>query len=152
MPVGVKIEQVNTASRESGDLFFQGINYFDNQISEAILSQALTQNTQQTGTYGSKMVGQENEYSLSESDRRGIYEPLFNKLIDRIFLLNFPASIEKPVFTMFEENFVNMNLIGRDVIMVEKFGAVFTKDHFVETQGMDADDFELPEKVMPEPV
>lgn len=145
IPTGIKLEQVNTASRESGDLFFKGIDYFDNQISEAVLTQALTQNTQQTGTYGSKMVGQENEYSLADSDRRQIYEVLFNKLIDLIYLLNFPGSLERPEFSMFEENYVNMVLLNRDVLMKEKFGARFTKEHFMETQGIEDDEFEIPE-------
>lgn len=149
LPMGIEIKQVNTASRESADLFKIGIDYFDNQISEAVLTQALTQNTQQTGTYGSKMVGQENEYALTENDRRGIYEPLFNKLIEKIYALNFPASLEKPTFEMFEEHTVNLELLNRDVILKEKFGATFTKEHFINTQGLYEDDFELPEEVEP---
>jgi phage gp29-like protein len=103
-PKGVDITTIASAGRSGADVFSSSIDYDDNSISEAILTQALTQNTQQTGTYGSKMVGQENEYNVSESDERTLYVPFFKALINIFYKDNFPAETQKPEFCFYEED------------------------------------------------
>lgn len=141
-PQDCQIGTITTASKNAGDLYRSAIEYCDRMIGEAILTQALTQDTGQGGSYAKLAVGQENEYNVSDSDCQEVYEPTFNALIDLIYEMNFDSE-EHPSFYLYDENYVNAAILERDIKMKSNFGAKFTKEHFMKTQMLDEKEFEL---------
>lgn len=145
-PDGVTLNSLQTASRDGAELYKKAIDYCDKMISEAILTQALTQDTGQGGSYAKLQVGQENEYNVTDADIYSLYEPFFNELIRLIYKMNFSTSVERPKFQMFDESWIAKDRLDRDVILKEKFGIEFNKEYFIREQNLHDEDFTTQEE------
>ncbi|GIV45763.1 MAG: hypothetical protein KatS3mg036_0581 [Ignavibacterium sp.] len=132
---------IKEAQRSSSvEVFKELMNFQNSEISKAILTQTLTTEVQDTGTYAaSKTMGDMLE-KVQLSDKK-LVERTINKIIELIYQINF-NSINKPNFILYEDEDVDKLLAERDQILVNT-GIKFTKDYYIRNYNLLPEDFEL---------
>jgi len=135
--------EIKEAQRSSSvEVFKELMNFMNSEISKAILTQTLTTEVQDTGTYAaSKTMGDMLE-KVQHADKR-IVEKTINKIIDLIYQVNF-NSTNKPKFILYEDEDVDKILAERDLILVNT-GIKFTKEYYIRNYNLLPEDFELAE-------
>ncbi|MEG8946619.1 DUF935 domain-containing protein [Rosettibacter firmus] len=133
--------EIKEAQRSSSvEVFKELMNFMNSEISKAILTQTLTTEVQDTGTYAaSKTMGDMLE-KVQQADKR-IVERTINKIIDLIYQINF-NSPNKPKFILYADEDVDKLLAERDQILVNT-GIKFTKDYYIRNYNLLPDDFEI---------
>lgn len=132
---------IKEAQRSSSvEVFKELMNFQNSEISKAILTQTLTTEVQDTGTYAaSKTMGDMLE-KVQLSDKK-LVERTINKIIELIYQINF-NSINKPNFILYEDEDVDKLLAERDQILVNT-GIKFTKDYYIRNYNLLPEDFEI---------
>ncbi len=133
--------EIKEAQRSSSvEVFKELMNFMNSEISKAILTQTLTTEVQDTGTYAaSKTMGDMLE-KVQQADKR-IVERTINKIIDLIYQVNF-NSANKPKFILYADEDVDKLLAERDQILVNT-GIKFTKDYYIRNYNLLPEDFDI---------
>lgn len=140
----VEIQEANKTS--SADIYERLIDKMNAEISKAILGQTLTTEIGGTGSYAASNTHMAVRQDIIDSDRK-LVESVINQLIRWIYEINF-SNEEIPVFEMYAPEDVDLTLAQRDKILSET-GVKFTKEYFIKTYGLDDEDFEIREDIIP---
>lgn len=145
---GEKDVSIMDASNSGRPALFQNfIQFFNTEISKAILSQTLTtEQTGKTGSYAISKTHQEVRQDVIDADRQMV-EQCFNDLIQWTMEFNFPNVTEYPKFEFYQEEDVDMVLAQRDEILSKQIE--FTEDYYMQNYGLKATDFKIRVVVTP---
>lgn len=140
----VEIQEANKTS--SAEIYDKLIDKMNAEISKAILGQTLTTEVGSMGSYAAANTHMQVRKDIIASDQK-LVESVINKLIRWIYEINFPNT-EIPVFSMYEEEEVDLTLAQRDKVLSET-GVQFTKEYFIKNYGLEEEDFEIRENTYP---
>lgn len=130
-------------------MYREFINYCNAEISKAILSQTLTTEQGDTGSYAMSQTHLQVRDDVVDSDTK-IVENFFNDLIQFICELNFPASIlEPPGFELYSEKGADITLAQRDQIIFAIPGVKPTKTYLTRNHNFKDDEIEIVEATQP---
>ncbi len=135
----IEIQEANKTS--SADIYERLIDKMNSEISKAILGQTLTTEIGNTGSYAASNTHMGVRQDIVESDKR-VVERTLNQLIRWIYELNFNENSNIPVFSMWEEEDVDLPLAQRDKILFDS-GVTFTKEYLMRTYGFEEKDIEV---------
>ncbi|MBS4000757.1 MAG: DUF935 family protein [Desulfobulbaceae bacterium] len=141
---GEKIEAINAGSTQSGETYKNLVGFMNAEISKAILSQTLSTEQGDKGTFALGKVHMDVRQEIVESDMR-LIEQTFNTLIQWLIDYNFENVERMPYFGMYEEDDVNLALAERDSKLLSTGKIVFTKEHY-KKYGLKEDEFYIPEE------
>jgi len=144
IPDDSTIEIQEAVKTSSAEIYEKLVDKMNSEISKAILGQTLTTEIGSKGSYAASNTHMEVRKDIIESDKR-IVEKTLNQLIRWIYGLNFAEQREIPVFSMWEEEDVDLNLAQRDKILSDT-GVKFTKEYLMKTYGFDEKDIEITDK------
>ena len=133
-------EAVKTSSSEVYERLMDKMN---SEISKAILGQTLTTEVNNKGSYAASKTHMDVRKDIIDADKR-IVERTLNQLIYWIYELNFAGQSDIPLFTMYEEEDVDLTLAQRDKILADA-GVKFTKNYLMKTYGFEDKDIEVQE-------
>ena len=140
----VEIQEANKSS--SAEIFEKLIDKMNSEISKAILGQTLTTEIGATGSYAASNTHMAVRQDIIDADKK-LVEKTINQLIQWIYEINF-ANAEVPVFELYEPEDVDLTLAQRDKILYDT-GVKFTKEYFIKTYGLEEDDFDIREDIIP---
>ena len=140
----VEIQEASKSS--SAEIYEKLIDKMNAEISKAILGQTLTTEIGSTGSYAAANTHMAVRQDIIDSDKK-LVESVINQLIAWIYEINF-SNAEIPVFEMFAPEDVDLTLAQRDKILSET-GVKFTKEYFIKNYGLEDDDFEIREDILP---
>lgn len=138
----VNIEILESAKTSSADVYKNLLHFCNAEISKAILSQTLTTEQGDTGSYAMSQTHLQVRKDVIDADRQ-LVEYWLNKLIEWVIEFNFETVGEVPRFTMYEEQDVDMNLAQRDQILSSTNQIKFTKEYFKRSYGFKDDEIEV---------
>jgi len=111
------IEIKEATKTSSQEIYKQLLHFCNAEISKAILSQTLTTEQGETGSYAMSQTHLQVRGDVVEADKK-LVESGFNKLIEWIVDMNFENPVEYPKFEMYEQEDVDKALAERDAILV----------------------------------
>ena len=143
IPDDSSIEFIESSHAYSGDVFKKYLEFCNSEISKAILSETLTTEVTDKGTYAAAKTHRDILHHLVQGDKR-LVEKTINKLIAMIWELNFPsfAGADMPLFQLYAEDEIHKSLAERDKIL-QKQGVVFQKEYFKRYYNLKEDEFEM---------
>lgn len=145
IPDDSSVELKESVKNSSADVYERLVDKMNAEISKAILGQTLTTEIGNTGSYAASNTHMGVRQDIIESDRK-IVERTFNQLIQWIYGYNFTEKNNIPIFSLYEEEDADLNLIAdRDKKISEIPGVRFTKKYLMKTYGFDEDDIEVQE-------
>lgn len=144
IPDDSSIDILEASKTSSVEVFKQLLDFMNQEISKAILTQTLTTEVGDRGTYAASKTMETQLEKIQLADKR-LVEATFNRLINLIYTINF-NSIEKPKFILFQEQDVDKILAERDQILVNT-GIKFTKEYYIKNYNLAPEDFELKETI-----
>nr|DAU52937.1 MAG TPA: portal [Caudoviricetes sp.] len=140
----VEIQEANKSS--SADIYEKLIDKMNSEISKAVLGQTLTTEIGSTGSYAASNTHMQVRQDIIDADKK-LVESVINQLIQWIYEINFPND-NIPVFEMYAPEDVDLTLAQRDKILSDT-GVKFTKEYFIKNYGLEDEDFEIRETVIP---
>ncbi|MEP0860580.1 MAG: DUF935 family protein [Ignavibacterium sp.] len=143
IPDDSSIDLKEAQRSSSVEVFKELMNFQNSEISKAILTQTLTTEVQDTGTYAASKTMGDMLAKVQQADQR-LVERAINKIIDLIYQVNF-NSINKPKFILYADEDVDKLLAERDQILVNT-GIKFTKDYYIRNYNLLPEDFDITEK------
>lgn len=149
----VKIQFLDSNSNYSTDVYRSLIVFCNAEISKVILSQTLTTEQGDTGSYAMSQTHLQVRKDVIDADKK-LVEYWINKLIEWIIEFNFGKTAETPKFIMFEEEDVDTALASRDAQLAATRQIQFTKAYFTRNYGFKDDEIEvinLNEQIFAEP-
>ena len=138
----VNIEILESAKTSSADIYKSLLHFCNAEISKAILSQTLTTEQGDTGSYAMSQTHLQVRKDVVDSDKQ-LVEYWLNKLIEWIIEFNFESISEMPRFVMYREQDVDMNLAQRDQTLASTGQIKFTKEYFKRNYGFKDDEIEI---------
>lgn len=161
IPDDSNVEVLEATKTSSSETYEKLVDKMNAEVSKAILGQTLTTEIGNKGSYSASKTHFDVRKDIINADKR-IVERTLNQLIKWIYELNFfsGAGVSSahsftgqsniPVFSMYEEEDVDLNLAQRDKILSDS-GVKFTKDYLMKTYGFEEKDIEVsqinPDKV-----
>lgn len=137
--------QINTLNNISAnpELFTSFINFHNNEISKAVLSQTgTTENTSNVGSYAMSKTHFAIREDVIQSDCKMIM-PMFDRLIYYITLYNFPEELSRrPYFELYAPYKIDNDLIERDLKLYQ-LGIRFDKKYIASTYNISETVFEI---------
>lgn len=126
----------------TSDVFRKFVEFCNSEISKALLSQTLTTEVQNKGTYSASVIHSEALRRITTGDKR-LVENALNRLIRIIAEVNFTSDETEvlPVFSLYNENEIHKNLAERDRIL-RRQGVTFSRDYYKRRYGFTDDDFD----------
>jgi phage gp29-like protein len=140
--VDVHIKEATKTS--SVDVFKSLVHFMNAEISKAILSQTLTTEQGDTGSYAMSQTHLQVRNDIVEADSYMIEDMLLNVLIKYIIQLNFGDQSEYPKARLYEESNVNTTRAERDHKLIES-GIIkqFTNKYIQKNYDLNNDDYIL---------
>lgn len=130
LPSGYQLNTIAPSTISGGNnIFLDAINFFQSEISKAILSNTLT--TEQSPQGGSNALGNVHFSVLSNvinADKRMI-EDVFNKLIKYVLDMNFTNNTAYPYFELYQESDVDLIRSQRDAALCATGQIEFTQEY-----------------------
>jgi phage gp29-like protein len=142
------IEILESVQTTSGDIYKNLLHFCNAEISKAILSQTLTTEQGDTGSYAMSQTHLQVRKDVVDSDKQ-LVEYWLNKLIEWIIDFNFESVAEMPRFVLYEEQDVDMTLAQRDQALASTGQIKFTKEYFKRNYGFKDDEIEIATPVPP---
>ncbi len=139
----LKIVDVNKSG--SSDTFITMLNFFNAEISKAVLGQTLT--TEQ-GERGARSLGEvhlEVQREIIEQDKKRELK-VINKLVKELVSLNFDTT-DFPRYVLEEKEELKFEKAKRDTELVGQ-GIKFNKSYYIKQYGFDEEDFDLQENAI----
>ena len=140
----VEIQEASKSS--SAEIYEKLIDKMNSEISKAILGQTLTTEIGSSGSYAAANTHMQVRQDIIDSDKK-LVETAINQLIAWICEFNYP-NIDVPVFELYAPEDVDLTLAQRDKILSET-GVKFTKDYFIKAYGLEDEDFDIREDIIP---
>ena len=140
----VEIQEASKSS--SAEIYEKLIDKMNSEISKAILGQTLTTEIGSSGSYAAANTHMQVRQDIIDSDKK-LVETAINQLITWICEFNYP-NIDVPVFELYAPEDVDLTLAQRDKILSET-GVKFTKDYFIKAYGLEDEDFDIREDIIP---
>ncbi len=144
----VNIDILESAKGSSADIYKNLLHFCNAEISKAILSQTLTTEQGDTGSYAMSQTHLQVRKDVVDSDKQ-LVEYWLNKLIEWIIDFNFETVTEMPKFVLFEEQDVDMTLAQRDQALASTNQIKFTKEYFKRNYGFKDDEIEITTATQP---
>lgn len=117
------------------------LEFMNSEISKALLSQTLTTELQNAGSYSASQTHASMLSNITDGDRKLVQKAL-NQLISWIYTINFGAENNIPTFRLYEEEDVDTATADRDEKLVKQ-GVRFTADYYKKTYNFTDQDFTL---------
>ena len=145
IPDDSSIEFIDSSHSHSSDVYQKYLEFCNTEISKAILSETLTTEITDRGTYAAAKTHRDILHHLIEGDKR-LVEKTVNALIAMIWELNFVDNAHDtiPVFQLYGEDEVHKSLAERDKTL-QKMGVVFGKEYYKRYYNLKEDEFEVRE-------
>jgi len=140
----VEIQEANKSS--SAEIYEKLIDKMNAEISKAILGQTLTTEIGSTGSYAAANTHMAVRQDIVDSDKK-LVESVINQLIQWVYEINFSRE-DVPKFELYEPEDVDLTLAQRDKILYDT-GVKFTKEYFIKTYGLEDEDFDIREDIIP---
>lgn len=140
MPIGSTVNVLDFKQSASVDLYERGVEFYNKEISKAVLTVTTTTELGKVGSYAASQTHSEHQTTVIESYRK-IVEQTMNRLIALVSEYNFPGS-ELPSFILYEEQDVDKALAERDELLVKTGLIRFTTDYFKRNYGFEDDDLQ----------
>ncbi|MCX7737494.1 MAG: DUF935 domain-containing protein [Candidatus Kapabacteria bacterium] len=138
----VSIDILESSKTSSADVYKNLLHFCNAEISKAILSQTLTTEQGDTGSYAMSQTHLQVRKDVVDADKQ-LVEYWLNKLIEWIIEFNFESVSEIPLFVMYEEQDVDMTLAQRDQTLSSTGQVKFTKEYFKRNYGFKDDEIEI---------
>jgi phage gp29-like protein len=138
----VSIDILESSKTSSADIYKNLLHFCNAEISKAILSQTLTTEQGDTGSYAMSQTHLQVRKDVVDADKQ-LVEYWLNKLIEWIIEFNFESVSEIPRFVMYEEQDVDMSLAQRDQTLSSTGQVKFTKEYFKRNYGFKDDEIEI---------
>lgn len=146
IPDDSSVEIKEASKSSSAEIYEKLIDKMNSEISKAILGQTLTTEIGSSGSYAAANTHMQVRQDIIDSDKK-LVESAINQLITWIYELNYP-NVDVPVFEMYEPEDVDLTLAQRDKILSET-GVKFTKEYFIKAYGLEEEDFDIREDIIP---
>lgn len=146
-PEGYVVNALNAAGASNSDVFKNFLHWNNSEISKAILSQTLTTEQGDTGSYAMSQTHLQVRKDVVDADKK-LVEEAMNDFIVNLIDLNFPDVKDYPVFRLYEEEDIDLALADRDTKLMATGQVKFTKEYFVRNYGFKEDEIEI---VTPQP-
>ncbi|MBR6126461.1 DUF935 family protein [bacterium] len=146
IPDDSSVEIKEASKSSSAEIYEKLIDKMNSEISKAILGQTLTTEVGATGSYAAANTHMQVRQDIIDSDKK-LVESAINQLITWIYEINFPNS-EIPVFELYAPEDVDLTLAQRDKILSDT-GVKFTKEYFIKAYGLEEEDFDIREDIIP---
>lgn len=137
---GDKIDLLNGNQKASSDIFQQFIAFQNSEISKVLLSHSSAMDAT-AGELGNTNKAQSSIDIIALSDKRFV-EQSIQRIINTMIEVNFGREVEAPIFELYEEQDVDMNL----ALLAEsltKSGVKWNKSFFIESFGFKNTDLEV---------
>ncbi len=135
------VEILSGVSGGSSEVYLNFINFCNTEISKAILSQTLTTELGEVGSYAASKVHFEIRDDIIKRDRLMV-ESALNQLIRWSINLNFGPQTEYPKFVIFQEEDVDQPTV--DVIVkLKNAGIQVTEDFLIRRLGLRKNEFKF---------
>ena len=141
IPDDSNVEVLEAAKTSSSETYEKLVDKMNAEVSKAILGQTLTTEIGNKGSYSASKTHFDVRKDIINSDKK-LVERTLNQLIRWIYELNFTEKNNIPVFSMYEEEDVDLNLAQRDKILSDS-GVKFTKNYLMKTYGFEEKDIEV---------
>lgn len=141
IPSTDSIEILNATTANSASIFYDFINFCNTEISKAILSQTLTTELGDVGSYAAANVHATIRDDIVKSDKL-LVEKALNKLVRWIIDLNFGKQTEYPKFIIYEEEDVDKPL-AETVETLKKAGIQVLEPFIIRRMGLQKNEFRL---------
>jgi phage gp29-like protein len=138
----VNIDILESSKTSSADVYKNLLHFCNAEISKAILSQTLTTEQGDTGSYAMSQTHLQVRKDVVDADKQ-LVEYWLNKLIEWIIEFNFESVSEIPRFVMYEEQDVDMTLAQRDQTLSSTGQVKFTKEYFKRNYGFKDDEIQI---------
>lgn len=139
-----KVTPLDLSHADSSNIYKQFILYYNSEMSKAILSQTLTTEQSDTGSYAMSQTHLQVRSDIIDADKK-LVEETFNELIKKIYYLNFNQKDNLPKFRLYEQEDVDLILSQRDGVLASQTGIKFTKEYFKSAYGFKDTDFDIAE-------
>lgn len=149
VPDDASIEIPEMKHAASPDIYGKLIDTCKSEISIAVLGQNLTTEVK-GGSYAATQGHMEVRADIVDGDRK-IPERVINTLIKWIAEYNFSERVELPVFTMYEEENVDLAQATRDKTLSDTGQVRYTKEYFMRTYGFEEGDINVVDPQPPTP-
>lgn len=142
VPRGYELQKYEGSGTLNTDLFKNLILMCNAEISKAILSQTLTTEQGDTGSYAMSQTHLQVRKDVVDSDKLAI-ENAMNRAIELLVDINFGEKVIKPKFILFSAQDVDSELavVAQNFLNTGK--VIYKKKFFVKNFGWEEDEFEL---------
>ena len=134
------VDCLDIGKSANAEIYEKLITKCEQNIAKSILGQTLTTDVGSSGSYAAANTHNMVRNDIIDSDAR-LCENVINQIIKMINDINF-AEIDTPVFTLYDEEDVDLNIAERDNKLFST-GARFTKKYFIKTYGFDDEDLDV---------
>lgn len=143
--------EYHTEASNSGsvEVFEKLRKAMNDDIALALVGQTLTTDIGDRGSRAAAETHFKILESITEADKK-IIEKTYNKLIKIIGKLNFPGA-KLPVFKLYKEEDIDLDLSERDLNLANTKMIMFTKEYFKRKYGFLDDEFEVLNPSIPQP-
>lgn len=145
IPDDSSVEFVSATGKGAGsaDIYAKLLEFCKTEVAIALLGQNLSTEVK-GGSYAAAESHMTVRQDIVNGDKR-LVESVFNTLISWIYDLNFGPSNTRPVFSMWEEEDVDLDQATRDKTLSDA-GVTFTKQYYMKAYGFGEEDLEVGEK------
>ncbi|MCX7907952.1 MAG: DUF935 domain-containing protein [Ignavibacteria bacterium] len=144
IPSTDNIEILNATTANSASIFYDFINFCNAEISKAILSQTLTTELGDVGSYAAASVHAAVREDIVKSDKL-LVEKTLNKLIHWLVDINFGHQVEYPKFIIYKEEDVDKPL-AETVEILKRAGIQILEPFIVRRMGLQKNEFRIIEE------
>lgn len=141
VPKDTQVSLLEAAKSSSQDVYLKTITYFNAEISKAILSQTLTTEQGDTGSYAMSQTHLQVRSDVIKADAL-LIEQAITQLFEYIVSLNFPDNTPAPQFVMYEPSDMGVGIADRDNKLIP-LGVKFKKAYIERTYELKPEDFDL---------
>jgi len=142
--------EINESKGAASSALYKDFRQANNdEISKAVLSQTLTTEVGEKGTYAASKTHENKSERKGLSDEK-LAKKALNSGIKSLVHVNFSEDEICPEFDIYQEEDINKDLSERDETLVKQ-GVKFAKKYYVNNYNLKEDDFELKEDKSEEP-
>lgn len=142
IPSDGSVEAMNSATSANSDNYEKFLSHLENEISKAVLTQTLTTQLGDSGSYAATESHAGILGDLAKADAQFVSE-VMDTLIRYIVEVNFSSIPDDlPKFVMFFEDEIDKVLADRDKVLTD-IGVRFNKKYFARAYNLQEDEFEL---------
>lgn len=141
IPADGSVEAMNSNASANSENYEKYLSHLENAISKAVLTQTLTTQLGDSGSYGATKSHADTLEDIAKADAQFVSEAM-DTLIRYIVELNFSTIPENlPKFVMYFEDEIDKVLADRDKVLSE-MGVQFNKAYYARVYNLQDDEFE----------